>query len=323
MVVPIGISQLEEINRAYWDFYLSTLAFPMICLCSFILVSFCFCCSCSKRCMKSGAAECQCCCNLISLVAEWLLCFLKTSEDPEDEDAICPAAEGRTNNETNTPRSRSSYDVAMVETGQSTNDKLSKTTKDKVTIFIIYKQKAPFCYTIYLLYMVAVLFIHSIFAFFASAVVEPAISNYMYDNCNPDNETACLEIDLLSGVESLGIVFGFSVTAIAINTYFLLICTCYRYGIHHKRSDGDEDKCCVPCNCKCRVCCCSILTITIQLIGVVIPRVLLYYYIVYYGFVVRNNAGPFDHQSVFVIVAIMDAISLSCLTPWCCFKKLN
>lgn len=307
MAVPISYDQLEEINTGYLNLlFVAILLFPVfsIPLLLFCSVCFIFSTKCCRNCL-SQHHYCNCwetvCCNVITAIAKWTFCFLKTKSDYErqkDTDSDVESASTR------------NYSTVYVV---SENDR-------NVEVFVICDHKAPLCYTIYLFYIAIVLLLHCFLVFFVNAVVEPvADCEFIINSTSTDY---CFEIDLLSGLESFGTVFGFSAIAMAGNTYMLLTCCacrCSKDNKNYKKYNRGF------------TCCRFICLLPFHLTGLFAPRIFIYYY--YFSYFFRNqsvlpiadhilrNQGPLEVKSFLILAAVMDAFSLTCLTPWCCFTR--
>ena len=189
--------------------------------------------------------------------------------------------------------------------------------------FIVYGYKAPIFYTYFLFFMFFVLSLHCICTFWAGInsknyELEPSDPNKncyaFHDGDAVKLDTAinktCIEIRLIDGLEAASITFGLSAFAVSFLTYILLTMT-KGNSIKKKRT--------------CRRFCCIASAVIIQIVLLVIPRVLILYYVGYFSDI--SNAyiidGLFDVSSIFNAIAIFDAISLTMFTPWLCFEKVK
>ena len=187
--------------------------------------------------------------------------------------------------------------------------------------FIVYGYKAPICYTYFLFFMFLVLSVHCICNFWAGINGK----NYELEQSDPDcyefrdgiavkldtaiNET-CIDIQLIDGLEAASITFGLSALAVSFLTYILLTMT-KGNSIKRKRT--------------CQRFCCIASAVIIQIVLLIIPRVLILYYVTFFSDISNANIidGLFEVNSVFSAVAIFDAISLTMFTPWLCFEKVK
>ena len=278
MGIALNITVREEIEKFYRDlFNIAFMGFPALCFVVFI-VAIPFICI-LARCYPEKYAG-------FTRVVEWIFCFLETD-----------------------------------------NDKRST---------VVYGFKAPICYSYFLLFVLVVLTAHALLSFLAGALIpktdleqcaggknwkENVNLDVVYDklhlnshNISKPNVSAieyCFEMNLISGIEAAGLVFGFSAVAMAINTWILLSCC------------SDKGKKCVRITCM----------IPVHIIGLCLPRILLYVYIFNFNVgqnersendknkIVNGNRGPIEMTSLYAIAAIADAISMSFLTPWIMFKK--
>lgn len=215
--------------------------------------------------------------------------------------------------------------------------------------FAIYGYRAPTCYTYYLLFMTFILCLHCFLNFWNTAIQDSYTIRVL--NQNPyfkqlycidifnvtgvqidknywsvvDKDVrdlvtvnyTCIEINFTKGVEDAGVTFGFSAASVAIVTWFLLTCT-----------KGDRvTKCRSPILYNITAC---LIVIIIQIAGLFGPRILLTFYldrVTRNAYEEREIHDPYpaitNTDSLYSIIAIFDAISLSMLTPWMNFEKIN
>ena len=210
-----------------------------------------------------------------------------------------------------------------------------ETDEDKRST-VVYGFKAPICYSYFLLFVLVVLSTHSLLSFLAAALIsktdpeqcsggknwkDSAYVDKVYDKFdlishniskpNVSETEYCFEMNIISGIEAACLVFGFSAVAMAINTWILLSCC------------SDKGRKCLRISCM----------IPVHIIGLLLPRMLLYAYIIYFNVghneraeddknrIINGNRGPIEMTSLYAIAAIADAFSMSFLTPWIMFKK--
>ena len=186
--------------------------------------------------------------------------------------------------------------------------------------FIVYGYRAPICYTYFLFFMFLVLSVHCIGTFWIGISKNDVLAqehlrkddpDYINRNCYGYDNIAingtCFEIQLIDGLEAASITFGLSALAVSFLTYILL-----------KMTKGNRIK-------KKRTCgqlCCITSAVILQIVLVVVPRIIILSYAS--EFLIIYRAGrPFDLNSEFSTIAILDAISLTMLTPWLCFEKVK
>ena len=189
--------------------------------------------------------------------------------------------------------------------------------------FIVYGYRAPICYTYFLFFMFLVLSVDCMCTFWIGITskndeLEHLRNNdpdYIHRNCYGDDavqiDTAingtCIEIQLIDGFEAASITFGLSALAISFLTCLLLKMT-QGNRIRKKRTCGQL--------------CCITSAVILQIVLLVTPRnIILSYAVVFFNG--NETDGPFDAKSLFSTIAILDAISLTMLTPWLCFEKVK
>ena len=211
---------------------------------------------------------------------------------------------------------------------------------DSENHFSLFGYKAPVCYTYILLYLTVIVVIHSFFTFWDSAFhnsTNTIINNWdpsdrhtycidifnvtqkAFPLLNDTEDLTCIEVHLLEGLENAATTFGLSAIAVAIITWMLLTC-----------SQGNK-----TCNREERVrmlVCIPVITL-FQGICLFVPRIVFLYYL--YHITVANIYWSYDsmidapipavtnEESLFASIAILDAISLTMLTPWFNFEKIE
>ena len=213
--------------------------------------------------------------------------------------------------------------------------------------FMLFGYKAPVCYTYILLYLTVIVVIHSFFTFWDSAFhnsTNTVINNWdpidhhtycidifnvtqkAFPLLNDTEDLTCIEIHLLEGLENAATTFGLSALAVAIITWILLTC-----------SQGDKTS---PHSCSCeekkstgRMLVCIPVIMLFQVICLFVPRIVFLYYL--YHITVANLYWPYDsmidaptpavtnEESLFASIAVLDAVSLTMLTPWFNFEKIT
>ena len=205
--------------------------------------------------------------------------------------------------------------------------------------FVLFGYRAPVCYTYYLLFLASILCIHTFFTFWDNLFYVPFLGIaedrkpiYRYIYCidifnvtekavplyNDTVNLTCIELDPLNAVEDAATTFGLSALAVAIITWLLLGCS----KGNRARTQMTPRLLCIP------------LIMIFQIIGLVVPRVIFLVYLdhiastwKYPGFWLYDDIldppipAVTDEGSLFAVIAIFDAISLSMLTPWLCFEK--
>ena len=206
--------------------------------------------------------------------------------------------------------------------------------------FIVYGYKAPICYTYYLLFVFCIICLHTFLSFWDNAlhnsynyyldeVYSPTVLNlYCIDifnitkapgrpTLNDTKNLKCIEVYLLDGLESAATTFGLSALAVAIMTWVLLTCT--------KGSRVRKRKTlrvlCVP------------LIIIFQIFCLYVPRIIFLVYLLHLALINKYLTyddifdppipAVTDVASLFAVIAILDAVSLTMLTPWLCFEKVD
>ena len=134
---------------------------------------------------------------------------------------------------------------------------------------------------------------------------------------NDTKNLKCIEVHLLDGLESAATTFGLSALAVAVMTWVLLTC-----------SKGSRVR-----KCKSLRVLCVPLIIIFQIFCLYILRVISLMYLVHLA--LTNKYWTYDDifdppipavtdvASLFAVIAILDAISLTMLTPWLCFEKVD
>ena len=207
--------------------------------------------------------------------------------------------------------------------------------------FVLFGYKAPVCYTYYLLFLAFIICIHSFFTFWDSAFhnsTNTIINNwdpiYRYLYCldifnvtqktfpfpNDTVDLKCIEVHLLDGIENAATTFGLSALAVAIITWILL--TCSKGNRARKQTSG-------------RLLCIPVIML-FQVIGLFVPRIIFLYYLSHVVVTVERNLywtydstidapvpAVTNEESLFAGIAILDAVSLTMLTPWLCFEKID
>lgn len=204
--------------------------------------------------------------------------------------------------------------------------------------FIVYGYKAPVSYTYNLLFVFFIICIHTFLTFWDNAFhnsynnsikhLDPVYRNtYCIDIFNitqsqglpelDDTENlTCIEIHLLEGLESAATTFGLSALAVAIMTWVLLTCSKGNRVKEHKTK---------------RLLCCIPIIIILQILCLFGPCAMFMLYLAELTFIDKhwsygNITDPpipaiTDVGSLFICIAILDAISLTMLTPWSFFVK--
>uniref|UniRef100_A0A1X7TF49 Uncharacterized protein n=1 Tax=Amphimedon queenslandica TaxID=400682 RepID=A0A1X7TF49_AMPQE len=120
--------------------------------------------------------------------------------------------------------------------------------------------------------------------------------------------------------ENAATTFGLSALAVAIITWILL--TCSKGDRARKRTSG-------------RLLCIPVIML-FQVIGLFVPRIIFLYYLSHVVVSADRNLlwryesiihAPIpavtNEESLFAGIAILDAVSLTMLTPWLCFEKID
>ncbi len=207
---------------------------------------------------------------------------------------------------------------------------------DDISYFVILDKRAPISYPYFLLIMTSIIAFYTTYSLLLNSLYirSPKVSNFYsinqtyydyYDHYEEDSSICtrtdnCMEIDFLGGLESAVTIFGACVVTFAIVTYSLLKCTSCIGNSHHC-------KCCGYC-----------FVIFFQMIGFITPRVLYFLYLfnVGGGFAslipdkvtgYESNddddlpPGYLHYNSQVALLAILDSIAMSMLTPWYLFVE--
>ncbi len=212
-----------------------------------------------------------------------------------------------------------------------------KKNQDDTSYFVILDKRAPVSYPYYLLIMTTLITFYTVYTILVNSLYirYPRVSNFNsingtnYDYYDYGDSSICkrtdycMEIDFVDGLEAAATVFSICVITFAIITYSMLKCTSYIGNDH-------------PCNwCKC---CSYFFVILLQIVGFITPRIVYYIFLFStigggssgllsqkVGGYTRDDDSPppgyFHYNSQVALLAILDSISMSMLTPWYLFVK--